>query len=150
MVQSKRAGAGGAPGGAGEGSSSSAPEKAGTPTSGFENASKAAPMKTIGHNGGALKAENFPKIMVKEKEYSFVAPGTTVTKIYNFAGKGSKKALRVESKMIQQYGGKQGEWQHTTGDAVITYKGETKIAEVHWFQEPSVGIVQPRVKRWRQ
>lgn len=101
--------------------------------SGFENASKAAPMKTIGHNGGALKAENFPKIMVKEKEYSFVAPGTTVTKIYNFAGKGSKKALRVESKMIQQYGGKQGECSILQEMRSLHTKGKPKLRRFNWI-----------------
>jgi hypothetical protein len=29
------------------------------------------------------------------------------------------------------------------------YSGQIKTAEVHWFQETSVGIVNAKVKKWR-
>lgn len=105
--------------------------------------------KRIGKNGGALRAEDMPSIRIKIGEYRQAAPGSAITKIHNFAGKGTKKELRIEKRLIAQYGGKPGQWQHTTGDVQINYQGETRAAEVHWFQEPSVGIVQPFVKRWR-
>lgn len=105
--------------------------------------------KRIGSNGGTLEASDMPEIRIAAKQYGNIKPGTTVTKIYTFAGKGSKKPLRVENHLIQRYGGKKGEWQHTTGDAIVTVNGLSKNAEVHWFQEPSVGIVNAKVKIWR-
>ena len=72
-----------------------------------------------------------------------------MTKVYTFAGKGTKSLLRVESWLIKQFGGKAGEWQHTTGDVEFKIKSNNKTAEVHWFQEPTVGIVKAKIKRWR-
>lgn len=43
---------------------------------------------------------------------------------------------------------KPGEWQHTTGTGNIIYQGALRRAEIHWFQEPTIGIKLPRVKRW--
>lgn len=104
--------------------------------------------KRIGKNGGTLRAGDMPEIRIDDG-YGTAMPGSAVTKIYTFAGKGTKKELRIEKSLIAQYGGKSGQWQHTTGDVQINYQGETRAAEVHWFQEPSVGIVRPAVKRWR-
>lgn len=119
-------------------------------TNGEESGNIKSSEKPIGKNGGTLKAEDMPQIRVVPGEYGIATPGTTVSKIYTFAGKGSKKPLRVEENLVQQYGGKKGQWQHTTGDVSITFHGESKIAEVHWFQEPSIGIVGAKVKRWRE
>lgn len=105
--------------------------------------------KPIGKNGGTLKAEDLPKIKISNGIYAKADVGTTIRRIHSFAGKGTKSPLRIENEMIKQFGGKKGEWQHTTGDVTITRNGVTKTAEVHWFQEPSVGIVRPNVKRWR-
>ena len=105
--------------------------------------------KRIGEKGGTLQAQDMPEIHISPGKYGRAASGSTVTKIHSFAGAGTGKPLRVEEHLIQKYGGHKGQWQHTTGDVVIhTDKGD-KTGEVHWFQEPSVGIVDARVKRWR-
>ena len=106
--------------------------------------------RIIGVNGGMLKAEDMPKIRLDDGTYAFADAGTKVNRIHSFAGKGTKSALRVEDAFVKKIGGKKGQWQHTTGDVVITVKGVKKTAEVHWFQEPSVGIIKPAVKRWRK
>lgn len=101
--------------------------------------------KTIGKNGGTLRAEDMPEIRSSKGNYRIV-PGTKVTGIYNFAGKDAPKPLRVEEHLIRQYGGEKGRWQHTAGNAMIDFGNGPQKAHIHWFQEPSVGIVGAKVK----
>lgn len=118
-------------------------------TGGGENGNIKSSQKAIGKNGGTLRAEDMPQIQVGPGQYGNAVPGSRITKIYNFAGKDTGKPLRVEEHLIRQYGGEKGQWQHTTGDVLIPHQGLSRAAEVHWFQEPTVGIVRARVKRWR-
>ena len=105
--------------------------------------------KVIGKNGGTLRAEDLPNIRITNGTCGVAKANTQVTRIYTFAGAGAKTPLRLESSLIQKYGGKAGQWQHTTGDVEVVIHGASRVAEVHWFQEPSVGIVGAKVKRWR-
>lgn len=100
--------------------------------------------KVVGKNGGTLKAEDMPEISSSKGVYR-VVPGTKVTGIYNFAGKGAK-SLRVEQHLIKQYGGSKGEWQHTAGNAIIDFGNGPEKAHIHWFQEPTIGIIKAKVK----
>ena len=119
-------------------------------TTGGENGKTESSQKVIGKNGGTLKAEDIPEIRVSPGKFGKAEPGTKVTKIYTFAGKETQKPLRVEQNLIKQYGGQKGQWQHTTGDVVMKRPdGKVQTAEVHWFQESSIGIVGAKVKRWR-
>lgn len=75
------------------------------------------------------------------------------TKIQNsevFAGNGVKKPLRneVAEGLANEFGGDARKWQHAKGIGVINYNGEDIKAEVHWFQEESVGKVKFKVKEW--
>lgn len=67
-----------------------------------------------------------------------------------FAGKGGTKPLNPEvaDGLSKQIGGKPENWQHLKGIGVIDYYGEEVKAEVHWFQEESVGKHKFKVKRW--
>ena len=51
--------------------------------------------------------------------------------------------------LAEQEGGKPENWQHCKGDGVIDYYGEERAAEVHWFQEETVGKLKFRIKRWK-
>lgn len=104
--------------------------------------------KVIGKNGGTLQAEDIPQVLVKGYGKCSLVSGSKVDKIYNFAGKGTNRKVDIESGLIKRFGGKPGEWQHTTGNGEINYNGTSRKAEIHWFQEASVGIKLPRVKRW--
>ena len=46
------------------------------------------------------------------------------------------------------FGGEPDEWQHCKGIGTIDYHGEEIDAEVHWFQEPSVGKHKFKIKKW--
>lgn len=103
---------------------------------------------TIGNNGGKLQSSDFESILIRGMGKYPLVKGSQVTSIYNFAGKGTKRAVDIEPGLIQRFGGIKGEWQHTSGNGYLSINGKAKHAEIHWFQEPSVGIKLPRVKRW--
>lgn len=76
------------------------------------------------------------------------------TKIQNaqvFAGSGTKKSLHegVAEGLAEQIGGSPEKWQHCKGDGVLNYHGEERRAEVHWFQEETIGKVKFKVKEWK-
>ena len=105
--------------------------------------------KVIGVNGKDFDSKHLPPVEIAPGITQTAIEGSKVTKVYTFAGKGTKSPLRVESWLIKQFGGKTGEWQHTTGDVEFKIKSNNKTAKVHWFQEPTVGIVKAKIKRWR-
>lgn len=67
-----------------------------------------------------------------------------------FAGYNAKKPLREDAAegLAKEFGGKPEKWQHAKGKGVIDYNGEEIKAEVHWFQEETVGKVKFKVKEW--
>lgn len=117
-------------------------------TSGGNNVNIQSSPKAIGKNGGTLRAEDMPDVLVKGYGKCSIERGSKIIKIYNFAGKGTNRKVDIENGLIKRFGGKAGEWQHTSGTGKIIYQGVPKRVEIHWFQEPSVGIKLPRVKRW--
>ena len=66
-----------------------------------------------------------------------------------FAGKGSDKELRVKEKLAENYGGKAENWFHAKGYTnVKDEQGIERRANVHWFEEETVGIPEIYVKGW--
>ena len=67
-----------------------------------------------------------------------------------FAGRGVSTKLRpkVVAGLVERYGGKARNWQHVKGLGTIVRGDRYVTAEVHWFQEPSVGRCEFKVKRW--
>ena len=103
----------------------------------------------IGRSLGA-RALNYD---VKEprtgKVYHF-AEGTTISHVEVFAGKGvaTKLRPRVVNGLVSRYGGRANQWQHAKGIGTIERHGIPRTAEVHWFQESSVGKCEFKIKRW--
>ena len=102
------------------------------------------------HKSVGAKSRNY---RVKDTEtgefYSFIE-GTKIQNAEVFAGHKAKKALREEvaEGLSEQYGGTPNKWQHSKGVGVLDINGEERKAEVHWFQEETVGKVGFKVKRW--
>lgn len=67
-----------------------------------------------------------------------------------FAGKGSKRKLNYETAqgLSEQIGGSPSEWKHCKGIGIIDYYGEDRKAEIHWFEEDTVGKHKFKIKRW--
>lgn len=104
------------------------------------------------HRSVGAKARNY-KVVDRTTgiEYEF-APGTHVQNAEVFAGKGTKHPLHggVPEGLTEEYGGDVSKWQHAKGEGILVGEdtGEEYPAEVHWFQEESVGKVKFKVKRW--
>lgn len=81
--------------------------------------------------------------------YQFVE-GTRVTNQTVFAGSGTKRQLKEEvvEGLIREFGGSPSKWQHAKGNGVLNDNGEERTAEVHWFQEETIGRVKFKLKRW--
>jgi hypothetical protein len=73
---------------------------------------------------------------------------STSGKPYTFAGKGSKNTLRVESRLIADYGGTKGNWSHGRQKMKAERDGKVVEADVHYQYEPSVGYVEQKIKLW--
>lgn len=67
-----------------------------------------------------------------------------------FAGKGSSTPLKEEvaEGLSEQIGGTPSEWSHCKGRASVDYYGEERTAEIHWFEEPTVGRHKFKIKKW--
>lgn len=67
-----------------------------------------------------------------------------------FAGKGSKTPLHegVAEGLSKQIGGSPSEWKHCKGLGKIDFYGEEREAEIHWFEETSVGKHKFKIKEW--
>ena len=103
----------------------------------------------IGRSIGA-KALNYEVIDPASGELFRFAEGTRIHDSEVFAGNGVKKPLREEviEGLTKEFGGDPAKWQHAKGIGTLDYHGEEVVAEVHWFQEESVGKVKFKVKEW--
>jgi hypothetical protein len=79
--------------------------------------------------------------------YCKTAPGTEVTKIHFFAGKGTETKLRDAPRLCAIYGGVFEDWQTARGEVVLDINGEYKRAEIHWVQEETIGSVEIKYVR---
>jgi len=102
----------------------------------------------IGRSLGA-KAKNYDIKDAAGNIYNFVE-GTKLQNAEVFAGNETRKPLHngVGEGLTKQFGGNPEKWQHCKGNGIIDYFGEERKAEIHWFQEPSVGKVKFIIKRW--
>lgn len=99
----------------------------------------------IGKSVGA-KAKNYD-IMLPNNEIVHLSEGTRITNVQVIAGKGRNRKIDMVSVLIDRYPGtKETEWQKVKGIGYIDYQGENYKAVLHWYQEPSVGKVEWKVK----
>ena len=74
--------------------------------------------------------------------------GTEITKIVVFAGKGTKKVLKIAEVLEKRYNTPPGGWMHTRGEGFVDVDGTPQRAELHWFEHDEIGRVLMKVKRW--
>lgn len=103
----------------------------------------------IGKSLGA-KAKNYDVLDPATGQFFHFVEGTKIQNAEVFAGYGVKKPLHEEvaEGLVKEFGGTPEKWQHAKGVGVLDYHGDELNAEVHWFQEDSVGKVKFKVKRW--
>lgn len=87
-------------------------------------------------------------VKLSNKKYSHIVD-PAFDKYEVFAGKGSDKELRVRDYLTKNYGGKPEAWFHAKGYTEVADENGTKRkANVHWFEEETVGIREMFVKGW--
>lgn len=103
----------------------------------------------IGKSVGA-KSRNYEVVDKSTGEIFQFAEGTRIQNSEVFAGYGTSNSLHegVAEGLTKEFGGTPTKWQHAKGIGVIDYHGEEIKAEVHWFQEETVGKVKFKVKEW--
>lgn len=107
------------------------------------------PDTEIGRSVGA-KSLNYDVIDPSTGEFFKFVEGSRIRNSEVFAGNGVKKALKEEvaEGLTKEFGGSPDKWQHVKGIGTLDYYGEELEAEVHWFQEETVGKVKFKVKEW--
>lgn len=98
----------------------------------------------IPHSLGA-KVLNY-QIRLPDGSYTTFTEGTRITNVKVIAGKGRERQIDEIGNLLERFGGDAFEWQKKKGIGYIEYYGESLRAEVHWYEEPSVGAVKFKLK----
>jgi hypothetical protein len=98
----------------------------------------------IGKSIGA-KAKNYD-IELPNKEIVHLTEGSKITNIETIAGKGRNRQIDEIDLLLERYGGTASEWQKKKGLGYVDYDGESYHAELHWYEEPTVGRHKWKVK----
>lgn len=87
----------------------------------------------------------------KEGGIFHLTEGSHIKNKHCFAGKDGDDPLDEQTALglSEQIGGKPENWQHWKGDGVVDYYGEDRKADIHWFEEESVGRHKFKVKEWQ-
>jgi len=102
----------------------------------------------IGRSVGA-KAKNYD-ILTPDGGIARFIEGTKIQNSQAFAGYGTRTSLHegVAEGLLEELGGDAKYWIHAKGEASLEYEGESRKAEVHWFQNKDVGKHKFKVKEW--
>lgn len=76
-----------------------------------------------------------------------VTPGTRITHVQTIAGLGRNRQIDIIDRLLDVYPGTDAlKWQKKKGIGYVDYEGESYKAELHWYEEPSVGRVEFKIK----
>lgn len=95
--------------------------------------------------GVGAKARNYD-IELPNKEIVHLTEGTRVTNIKTIAGKGRDRQIDEIDVLLDRHGGSEAEWQKKKGLGYVDYEGESYKAELHWYEEPTAGKHDWKVK----
>ena len=93
---------------------------------------------------GAM-ARNYD-IMLPDGDIVNLTEGSRITGVEIIAGKGRNRQIDIIDVLTEKYGGNPYKWQKVKGFGYVDYDGDSLKAELHWFQEPSAGEVEWKVK----
>ncbi|MDR3348811.1 MAG: DUF1073 domain-containing protein [Acidaminococcales bacterium] len=111
--------------------------------------SQAAPLPGAGKNAIIKALKTLKEVRGENGEAFKIAPGATVRGIKTLFGKGAKKPIRDEPRLLKTYGGKSGDWEKGRATTyVVDENGQKKKAEIHYYREPSIGCVEFKFKKW--
>ena len=101
----------------------------------------------IGKSVGAAALNYSVKDPRTGVSFKFVG-GTTIHDVQTFAGHGVRNKLKPQTLagLKKEFGGRPKDWKHVKGIGTLNFYGRPREAEVHWFEEKTVGKVKFRVK----
>lgn len=91
--------------------------------------------------------KNVP-VLLPDGSYAKLKENSTIHNISVIAGKGRRRKIDDISRLLRENKGtKEQEWKKMKGYAVIVYDdGDEEIEELHWYYEPTVGMIEAKVK----
>ena len=76
-----------------------------------------------------------------------LTPGSRITRIELIAGKGRDRKIDEIEGLLHKYPGtKESEWQKKKGIGYVSYRGESYRAQIHFYEEASIGRVKFKLK----
>ena len=105
-------------------------------------------IQKIGRSVGA-KAKNYDVYNPKTGDFVNLAEGSRITQPKNhiMAGAGREREIDCIEWLVDKHGGDALKWTKEKGFGyIIDEYGETRKVEIHWYQEPSVGKVEMKIK----
>lgn len=92
------------------------------------------------------KAKNYD-VVLPNNEIVHLTEGTRVTNVTVIGGKGRTRNIDQAPVLVARYPGTvESEWKKVKGIGYVDYQGESYKADLHWYEEPSVGRVEWKVK----
>lgn len=99
----------------------------------------------IGRSVGA-KHHNIA-VRLPDGDVAMLTEGTRIMNAQTIAGVGrNRKVDMIDSLMLEFPESNEEKWQKKKGFGYIDYYGESYKAEIHWYEEPSVGQTDWKVK----
>ena len=102
----------------------------------------------IGRSVGA-KARNYDIYNSATGKYMHLTEGTRIIQPKNhvIAGKGRNNQIDIIDLLLDRYQGDPLEWTKEKGFGYVDDEfGDSRFIEIHWYQEPSVGKVEFKIK----
>lgn len=76
-----------------------------------------------------------------------LTPGSRITNVQTIAGLGRNRQIDIVDVLVYKYPDTDPEkWQKKKGIGYVDYDGESYRSELHWYEEPSVGRVEFKIK----
>jgi hypothetical protein len=97
------------------------------------------------HKSLGAKAKNY-EVLLPNGETTKFTEGTRITCINVIAGKGRERKIDEIQSLLAKYGGKEENWQKKKGIGYIDLDGESYKAEIHWYEEATIGKKEFKVK----
>lgn len=107
-------------------------------------------VETIGRSVGA-KSKNYSVYNPQTGSFTHLAEGTHITQPKNhvMAGAGRSRQIDHIDWLVDKYGGDPLKWTKEKGFGFVEDEyGEIRKVELHWYQEPTVGKVEMKIKLW--
>lgn len=93
----------------------------------------------------SAKAKNYD-IRMPDGSVAHLQEGTRITNKQIFAGAGTKTPIRDVDRLVSRYGGEADKWTKVKAYAILNHNGKTGKSEIHWYEEPTSGKQEMKLK----